>query len=144
MSLKPSPAFLTGRLYPMDRALWIFVGSGLGGVARHILTAWVTAKAGAGFPWGTLVVNVSGSCAIGLVGTLLAGAARPPGAAWAGDFIVVGILGGFTTYSAYSFQTLMLARGGHELRAMLYSLGTLALCLAAVAAGAAVARVFRG
>ncbi len=128
----------------MNRALWIFVGSGLGGVARHVLTTWVTTKAGAGFPWGTLIVNVSGSCAIGLVGTLLASTARQPGAPWAGDFIVVGVLGGFTTYSAYSFQTLMLARGGHELRAMLYALGTLALCLLAVAGGAAVARALRG
>lgn len=128
----------------MDRALWIFVGSGLGGVARHALTAWVTAKAGTDFPWGTLSVNVTGSWMIGLVGTLLAGMARPAGAQWAGDFIVVGVLGGFTTYSAYSFQTLMLARGGHELRAMLYALGTLALCLLAVAGGAAVARTLRG
>lgn len=127
----------------MERLLWIFIGSGLGGVARFALNGWVTAKAGSAFPWGTLLVNLSGSWLIGVIGTLVASTSRPGGAQWAGDFLVVGILGGFTTYSAYSFQTLVLARSGHELRAMLYALGTLALCLLAVAAGAALARAVR-
>lgn len=127
----------------MQRLFWIFLGSGLGGVARHALNGWVTAKAGSGFPWGTLAVNVSGSWAIGLLATFLAGVGRAPGVQWAGEFLVVGVLGGFTTYSAYSLQTLLLARGGHELRALLYATGTLVLCLLAVALGAAMARGLR-
>ena len=127
----------------MERLFWIFLGSGLGGVARFALNGWVTTKVGSGFPWGTMLVNVSGSWLIGVIGTLVASTSRPGGAQWAGDFLVIGILGGFTTYSAYSFQTLMLARSGHELRAMLYALGTLALCLLAVAAGAALGRILK-
>jgi CrcB protein len=127
----------------MERIFWIFLGSGLGGVARFALNGWVTAKVGSAFPWGTLLVNVSGSWLIGVIGALVTSTGRPSGAHWAGDFLVIGILGGFTTYSAYSFQTLMLARSGHELRAMLYALGTLALCLLAVAAGAALGRILK-
>jgi len=127
----------------MERLIWIFVGSGLGGVARHALNGWVTAKAGSAFPWGTLAVNLTGSWAIGFAATLLAGVGRAPGAQWAGDFLVVGVLGGFTTYSAYALQTLLLARGGHEFRATVYAAGTRVLCLLAVALGTTMARGLR-
>ena len=81
-------------------------------------------KPGSAFPWCTLAVNLTGSWAIGFVATFLVGIGSAPGAQWAGDFLVVGVLGGFTTYSAYALQIPLLAWGGHALRATVNAAGT--------------------
>ena len=107
----------------MDRAGWVILGavaagSALGGVARHLLTEAVVRIAGAGFPWGTLLVNVSGSLAIGVL-TALAGIAMP--ASWPPVWrhaAITGVLGGFTTFSTFSVQTVALLQQGLVLAAL--------------------------
>src|SRR5207253_4294793 len=87
---------------------------------------------GDGFPWGTLVVNVTGSFIIGFFATLTA----PEGRMFAGSstrhFFMTGICGGYTTFSAFSLQTLNLAREGEWLRAGANTVGSVVLCLIAV------------
>ncbi len=84
------------------------------------------------FPWGTLAVNIAGCFALGL-GTpfLLAPAAAPEARA----FVAVGLLGGFTTFSTFSFEAMALVQNGHWQRAAAYTLGSVVLGLLAVVAG---------
>jgi CrcB protein len=112
--------------------LCVALGSALGGVARHILNTFVTQRMGDFFPWGTLLINVTGSFVIGLFY-----AATGPDGRWAVSqatrlFFVAGICGGYTTFSAFSLQSLILARNGEWLRAGAYVLGSVVLCLIAV------------
>jgi fluoride exporter len=112
--------------------LCIALGSALGGMARHALNTLVTARMGDFFPWGTLLINVTGSFVIGLFY-----AATGPGGRWDVSqatrlFFVAGICGGYTTFSAFSLQSLILARNGEWLRAGAYVVGSVVLCLVAV------------
>ncbi len=112
----------------------VAVGSGLGGVARFVVSGLVARAVGEEFPWGTLVVNVSGSFAIGILAQLHEAqlvAGWP--AVW--SLAVVGFLGSYTTVSSFSFQTLALARDGARSRAAMNVLLSLGLCLAAAALG---------
>lgn len=112
--------------------LWIGLGSALGGMLRYGLAEWVTSLAGKAFPWGTLLVNVSGSFLMGVI----ASAAQSTTGWWGTDagkaFLMAGICGGYTTFSAFSLQTLELARHGHWPAAGWNILLSVALCLAAV------------
>ena len=113
--------------------LWIFLGAGLGGVARFALSGLVARHFGESFPWGTLVINVTGSFIIGFFATLTA----PPDGKFlvsgtARQFVMTGILGGYTTYSSFSLQTLALARDGQWLHAAGNAGGTFVLCFVAV------------
>jgi CrcB protein len=112
---------------------WILVaiGSALGGVARHGLGLLVVQRFGAAFPWGTLAVNVLGSCAIGVCGALLVDVQRTH-APLIREFAMVGFLGGFTTFSAFSLQTLQLLRDGKAVLAAANAVGSVILCLIAV------------
>ncbi len=122
--------------YPVNTTwLWIFLGSGLGGVLRFGLASAVETRWGATLPWGTLVVNVAGSFLIGIVAALLGAGARPLLGLEPRHFVMTGVLGGFTTYSAFSLQTLALARAGEWTKAGAYAGGMFVLCFAAVAAG---------
>jgi CrcB protein len=112
--------------------LWIAAGSALGGVARFALNEFVTDRVGRGFPWGTLLINALGSFAIGLFYTLTAPAGRWVVGEQGRIFFMVGICGGFTTFSAFSLQTLNLARDGEWLRAGGYIAGSVVFCLTAV------------
>jgi CrcB protein len=90
---------------------------------------------GYAFPWGTLLINVLGSFVIGWYGTLTL-----PGGPWpaGGDmrlFVMVGICGGFTTFSVFSLQTFELLRGGEEVRALAYIAASVLLCLAGTVFG---------
>lgn len=106
--------------------LWVALGGALGSVGRFWLNNVVTARVGDGFPWGTLFINVLGSLAIGIL------AALPITQDATRKFLMAGICGGFTTFSAFSLQTLELAQRGEWLRAGGNILGSVALCLVAV------------
>jgi CrcB protein len=122
-------------------ALWVALGSALGGVARYWCSGVVAWQLGETFPWGTLVVNAVGSFLIGLVATLSGTDGRfivPPEAR---QFLMIGILGGFTTFSSFSLQTLSLAREGQWLLVAGNVVGSVASCLVMVWAGHALATV---
>ena len=99
------------------RLLIVIVGGGAGSAARYLVGLCIFSYAGGAFPWGTLTVNVVGSFLIGLVATLAdeAGAIGPQ----ARLFLIVGVLGGFTTFSSFSVETFRLVDNGEPLRALL-------------------------
>lgn len=111
--------------------LTVALGSALGGAARYGLTRLVTLRVGKHFPWGTLLVNISGCFAIGLFGA----SALPSGDALAQVFFTTGLLGGYTTFSSFSLETLYLARQGRPAAALAYLAASLGACLAGTAAG---------
>jgi CrcB protein len=111
--------------------LWIALGSALGGMSRFALGAWIISKYGAAFPWHTLIINVLGSGLIGLFATTV----KP--APWR-QFLMVGICGGFTTFSSFSLETLMLMREGQSTRALAYIGLSVLVCLASVWFGHAI------
>jgi len=116
----------------MSLYLWIFLGSGLGGLARFGVSSMLANRFGDSFPWGTLVVNVTGSFVIGFFAALTDPAGRIVASPTTRHFVMAGILGGFTTYSSFSLQTLALARQGEWLRASGNAFGTFVLCFLAV------------
>ena len=124
--------------------LLIAVGSALGGVGRYWFSGVIAAGFGETFPWGTMIVNVTGCLVIGLFATLTGTEGRlfVPGE-WR-QFFMVGICGGYTTFSSFSLLTLSLALGGEWLAAGLNIIGSVVLCLAAVWAGHAVAVQLNG
>lgn len=114
----------------------IGVGGALGSVARAWMTLAVARIAGAAFPWGTILINVLGSFVIGFFGTLTGGAdGRFAAGAEARAFVMIGLCGGFTTFSSFSLQTLELLRHGRAGPALANVGLSVAVCLAAVAAG---------
>jgi CrcB protein len=119
--------------------LWVIVGSALGGMARYGVSGTVARRIGETFPWGTLVVNVSGSFVIGVLAAVLA--AEDTGLR---SLLMTGVCGGYTTFSSFSLQTLNLARDGEWLRAAANSAASLAFCLAAVWAGFVLGGSLRG
>jgi CrcB protein len=116
-------------------ALWVAVGSALGGVARYWCSGIIANLVGETFPWGTLIVNVMGSFLIGLIATVSGTDGRFIISAEARQFLMVGILGGFTTFSSFSLQTLTLARDGQWLLVGANVVGSVVLCLIMVWAG---------
>lgn len=114
----------------------IACGGGLGSVLRFFISDAMVRHFGAAFPWGTLLINVSGSFAIGLFATFATG----PDTRWFGSaegrlFLMSGVCGGFTTFSAFSLQTLNLLREGDWLRAGAYILASVIVCIAAAGFG---------
>jgi CrcB protein len=118
---------------------WLFVGGGMGAVARFALAGWVLARTGEGFPWGTLVVNWAGCLAIGLAAAGFDAWPRHP--ANLRLFCVAGLLGGFTTFSAFGLEAWELLADGESGPALLYVGGSLAGGLLAVVAGGAAGRL---
>lgn len=115
--------------------LWVAVGGALGSVARYWCSGVVARWFGESFPWGTLIVNVVGSFIIGLFATLTAPDGRWFVSSEARVFVMVGICGGYTTFSSFSLQTLALARDGEWLAVGMNILLSVTLCLVAVWAG---------
>jgi CrcB protein len=114
--------------------LWIALGGALGSVGRYWLGDVVAAKFGETFPAGTLVINVLGSFVIGVVGALAApeGRMNSDARAFATQFVMIGICGGFTTFSSFSWQTLNLLRDRQWLYAGGNVILSVVLCLIAV------------
>ena len=110
------------------------LGSALGGMGRYACSGLGVRWFGESFPWGTLFVNVAGSLVIGVLAVAL-----PADGRFLADnsrvFLMVGVCGGFTTFSSFSMETLNLARNGDWGAASAYTLGSVVLCLAAVAIG---------
>lgn len=121
----------------MDRYLIVMAGAGLGGLARYVLGTWIMTKTGGRFPLGTLFINVSGSFLIGLVMALLTERFNlHPN--WR-LFLAVGILGGYTTFSSFEYETLQAVRDGERWMGLLYVTGSVLLGYAAVWLGAMLA-----
>ena len=115
--------------------LWIGLGGAIGSIARAALALAVARITGPQFPWGTILINVVGSFVIGFFGVLTANDGRFPAPLDVRAFVMVGICGGFTTFSSFSLQTLELARDGRMAQA-LGNIGlSVVLCLLAVAGG---------
>ncbi len=112
--------------------LWVGLGSALGGMGRYWCSGVVARLVGETFPWGTLFVNVTGSFLIGFFATLTG----PDGRIFAGtttrQFFMLGVFGGFTTFSSFSLQTLNLVQDGELLQAGGNIIGSVLLCLIAV------------
>ena len=116
----------------MAAYFWIAIGSALGGMARYWCSGVVARLIGETFPWGTIVVNVIGSFIIGFFATLTG----PDGRIFAGSltrqFVMIGICGGYTTFSSFSLQTLDLMNDGEWLYAGTNIVLSVVLCLIAV------------
>lgn len=119
-------------------ALIVFVGAGLGGVVRHLLHHLLTVGAGSGFPWGTLIINISGSTALGIVTGLLAFRKEIPVEFQL--FLTTGILGGYTTFSAFSIDTVVLYGRGDVGLAGAYVAASVLLSILGLAAGLSLVR----
>ncbi|MBV9462878.1 MAG: fluoride efflux transporter CrcB [Verrucomicrobiae bacterium] len=126
----------------MRMVLGIALGSGLGGVLRYWISGLLAHRFGESFPVGTLVVNVTGSFVIGLLAELTAPEGRWLMSEEARQFLMIGVLGGYTTFSSFSLQTLNLARDSQYLAAGWNVLLSVVLCLAAVWLGQISARAF--
>lgn len=125
-------------------AFLIFLGGGLGSVARWVAAGLVAHRLGGAFPWGTLVVNVTGSFVIGFFA-----AWTGPGGRWAvspafSQFFMLGICGGYTTFSSFSLQTLSLMQAGEWWRAGGNCILSVVLCLAGVWLGHTAALALAG
>jgi CrcB protein len=119
--------------------LWyIAIGSALGGVGRYLVGGLVQRAAGAGFPAGTLVVNVTGSFLLGLF--LRYGLETPTLTPEMRAFLTIGFCGGYTTFSTFSYETVALLEDGQWGRAALYAAASLVLSLGATLLGFIAAR----
>ena len=119
----------------------IAAGGALGAVARYLVSGWIQALTGELFPWGTFVVNVAGSL---LLGFALVWLQATVSSAELRQFVAIGVLGSFTTFSTFSYETFAMLQDGEWWRAGGYSLGSLAVGLFAVVLGAALATSLGG
>ena len=126
----------------MARFLWICLGGAVGTGARYLLSGWLLRAAGPGFPWGTLAVNVLGSFLLGLImqvavaTDLLSPTLRLT--------LTTGVMGGFTTYSTFNYETLQYLQQNDWLLGSLNLAVDVAACLAAGALGLVAGRLLAG
>jgi CrcB protein len=121
------------------RTFWaVAFGAALGGVARYYLSSAIQHRLGATFPWGTLVINVSGSLLLGVL--MRYALATPSVSAELRAFLTTGVCGGYTTFSTYSYETATLLEDGQYGRASTYALASVVLALVATFAGFVLAR----
>ncbi len=114
--------------------LWVAIGGALGSMARYGIGGLISEKTGGTFPWGTLVINVTGSFIIGILGalTIPEGKMAPQTRAFATQLLITGVCGGYTTFSSFSLQTLNLIRDGEWFYAAGNILLSVVLCMIAV------------
>ena len=117
------------------------LGGAIGASARYLVGGWLGTWLGPDFPWGTFFANVSGSFLIGVVLVLVEGGALPGEARL---FLAVGVLGGYTTFSSFSHESLNLLTDSGVLLMLLNTLGQLALGLVFVYLGIVVGRIIGG
>jgi fluoride exporter len=121
----------------LDKYLFVLSGAGLGGLARYVAGTWIMQKYAGRFPLGTFIINVSGSFLIGVLMTLLTERWQPhPN--WR-LFLVVGVLGGYTTFSSFEYETYQAVRDGAPWMGLLYAGGSVILGYFGVWLGAVLA-----
>ncbi len=112
--------------------LWVAIGGALGSMARYGISGLIAAMTGGVFPYGTLVVNVSGALLIGFIATLSGPDSRFFVPAYARIFMMTGICGGYTTFSTFSLETANLMRDGEWTAALANAGFSVILCLVAI------------
>jgi CrcB protein len=123
--------------------LIIMAGGAIGTLGRYLISL-IALPISASLPWGTIIINITGSFIIGFFGTLTLAHGRLPASENLRLFVMIGICGGFTTFSSFSLQTLDLFRSGAMARATTNIILSVVLCVAAVALGHAIGAHFNG
>ena len=119
----------------------VMIGGAIGSALRFAMSTWIAEASHSTFPWGTLAVNILGSLVIGLF-TGLTGPDGPLLVSPVGRaFVTIGIIGGFTTFSSFSFQTMLLLQDGQWFPAVGNILSSVVLCLVTTGGGIALANV---
>ena len=121
----------------MERYVLVAIGAALGGLARYVIGTAITQSLGLRFPIGTLVVNVTGCFVIGILMTLITARAMNP--RWQ-PLLVVGVLGGYTTFSSFGWETFQAVREGNPMMGLAYVALSVTLGYLAVWCGAAIAQ----
>lgn len=119
----------------------VAAGGAIGASLRYLAGVWLAALLGPNFPWGTFFVNVTGSFLIGVILILVEGGSLPAGARL---FLAVGVMGGYTTFSSYSYETLALITDGEFVKAFIYVFGQLFVGFVGVYLGVVVGRILGG
>jgi fluoride exporter len=126
----------------MNSTLIVFLGGGLGAAIRHLVNQAVTRFLGGEFPFGIMAINITGSILMGLAAGFFAFKATE---SWSQDarlFVTTGILGGYTTFSAFSLDAMLLYERGEIITALIYVVGSVVLSLLGLAFGLYAVRAF--
>lgn len=123
--------------------LIIMIGGAIGTLARYLVSL-LAMPISQDLPWGTILINISGSFVIGFFGTLTLAHGRYPLSENMRLFVMIGLCGGYTTFSSFSLQTLELLRSGAIVRAMLNAVLSVVLCVGAVTIGHLIAVQLNG
>jgi len=126
----------------MNAFILVFLGAGFGGMARHAVNLGCARWCGVEFPWGTLAVNVAGSFIMGALVGWLAFRADQSWSQHVRLFLATGVLGGFTTFSAFSLDAMLLWERGEALSAAAYVGGSVVLSIIALAGALSIVRSF--
>jgi fluoride exporter len=126
----------------MSTYMWIAVGGALGSMARFFVSSAFARLVGEAFPWGTIIVNISGCLLIGILATVSGPDGRLEVAPDFRQFLLIGICGGYTTFSSFSLQTLNLIRNGEMMGAAGNAAVSFVACMVAVWIGATLGQWF--
>lgn len=122
----------------MREVLWVGLGGFVGANARYLLGGWIAARFGAAFPYGTFLINSTGSFILGLIMGTLEGHVLSPAVRLA---LAIGFVGAYTTFSTWTYETIRLIENGSLLPATLNVVGSLLIGLLAAVGGLATGRV---